>query len=97
MLTYLHGLTLLSAHRVLGHSLADRAAPAAPFNDPDRQSRGSAPGDIVDVLMEGRLVLEKTKTLEARMKYQIDKLVRAAQQPSSSTLTQGLGPLLLRA
>lgn len=84
MLTYLHGLALLSAHRVLGHSLTERNPPAAPFSDPARQSRGSAPGDIVDMLMEGRLVLEKTKTLEARMKYQIDKLVRAAQQTSTT-------------
>jgi hypothetical protein len=30
--------------------------------------------------IEGRVVLEKVKPMEGRMKYQIDKLVRLAQE-----------------
>ncbi|KAJ1309880.1 hypothetical protein OPQ81_006643 [Rhizoctonia solani] len=79
MLSYIHSLVLLSSHRVLGHSLLDRAPPSEPFGALDRPARGSDAGDLVDTMVEDRIILEKTKTLEARMKYQIDKLVRLAQ------------------
>ncbi|CCO28077.1 Neuroguidin-B (Fragment) OS=Xenopus laevis GN=ngdn-b PE=1 SV=1 [Rhizoctonia solani AG-1 IB] len=79
MLSYIHSLALLSSHRVLGHSLLDRAPPSQPFGALDRPVRGSDAGDLVDTIVEDRVILEKTKTLEARMKYQIDKLVRLAQ------------------
>ncbi|CAE6436838.1 unnamed protein product [Rhizoctonia solani] len=79
MLSYIHSLGLLSSHRVLGHSLLDRAPPSEPFGALDRPARGSDAGDLVDTMIEDRIVLEKTKALEARMKYQIDKLVRLAQ------------------
>lgn len=38
---------------------------------------------MVDHMVEDRLVLEKIKVLESRMKYQIDKLVRAATEKQS--------------
>jgi U3 small nucleolar ribonucleoprotein protein LCP5 len=38
----------------------------------------------VDSLIEGRVVLEKIKVLEGRMKYQIEKLVKAAEQKAIS-------------
>ncbi|CUA75010.1 putative protein C18B11,06 [Schizosaccharomyces pombe 972h-] [Rhizoctonia solani] len=79
MLSYIHSLGLLSSQRVLGHSLLDRAPPSEPFGTLDRLARGSDAGDLVDTMVEDRIILEKTKTLEARMKYQIDKLVRLAQ------------------
>ncbi|KAG9127658.1 hypothetical protein FRC07_011244 [Ceratobasidium sp. 392] len=79
MLSYIHSLALLSSHRVLGHSLLDRAPPSQPFGTLDRPARGGDAGDLVDTMVEDRIVLEKTKVLEARMKYQIDKLVRLAQ------------------
>ncbi|KAG8691325.1 hypothetical protein FRC11_004970 [Ceratobasidium sp. 423] len=79
MLSYIHSLALLSSHRVLGHSLLDRAPPSEPFGSLDRPARGADAGDLVDTMVEDRIILEKTKTLEARMKYQIDKLVRLAQ------------------
>jgi U3 small nucleolar ribonucleoprotein protein LCP5 len=37
---------------------------------------GKPIGDIVDMLIKDRLILEKTKPLELKLKYQIDKLVK---------------------
>ena len=79
MLSYLHSLTLLSAHRVLGHSLSKRNEPQQPFSASDRACFGSDAGDFVDNLIEDRIVLEKIKVLEGKMQYQINKLVRLAQ------------------
>ena len=70
--------TLLTARRVIGHSLAERSPPQAPFSAKDRAARGDGAGDRVDATIEARVVLEKVKVLEGRMKYQIDKLVRIA-------------------
>lgn len=80
MLSYLHSLTLLGAHRVLGHSLGERNPPTSNFSEANRQKRGSNAGDLVDALVQDRLVLEKVKGLEGRMKYQIDKLLRMADE-----------------
>jgi U3 small nucleolar ribonucleoprotein protein LCP5 len=35
-------------------------------------------------MVEGRVVLEKIKVLEGRMRYQIEKLVRVAEEVPSS-------------
>lgn len=88
MLGYIHALALLSAHRVLGHSLSARSPPAS-FQDPDRGSRGGEAGDLVDYLIEKRLVLEKSKALEARMQYQVEKLVRSALEPLPTNDVEG--------
>lgn len=50
----------------------------------DRDARGSCAGDLVDSMVEGRIVLEKIKALEGRMRYQIEKLVRVAEEAPSS-------------
>ena len=91
MLQYLQNAVLLSAHRALGHSLSERTPASEPFSSPQRGSRGSKAGDRVDALIEGRLVLEKAKLMEGKMKYQIDKLVRAAQEPEKSTQDGSIG------
>lgn len=88
LMSYLHSLTLLSSHRVLGHSLLDRTPPSESFASSSRKARGSDAGDLVDSLVEGRAILEKTKNLEVKMKYQIDKLVRMAKDAPS----HGAGP-----
>lgn len=80
MLSYLQAATLLIAHRGLGHSLAGRSPPDIPFASSSRPARGDQAGDLVDHTVEDRLVLEKIKVLEGRMKYQIEKLVRAATE-----------------
>ncbi|KAJ6581331.1 hypothetical protein B0H19DRAFT_927765 [Mycena capillaripes] len=84
LLSYMQSLLLLSAHRALGHTLAERAPPSAPFSDLKRGERGADGGDVVDSLVEGRVVLEKVRALEGRMRYQIEKLVRAAQAPEAA-------------
>ena len=92
MLSYLQSATLLIARRGLGHSLADRHPPGAPFASSSRPTRGDQAGDLVDHMVEDRLVLEKIKVLEGRMRYQIEKLVRVAtdhQTPQDTLSGEG--------
>ena len=99
MLSYLQSITLLTARRVIGHSLAERSPPQAPFSAKDRAARGDGAGDRVDATIEARVVLEKVKVLEGRMKYQIDKLVRIADEDASGEKDIANGashPLLFR-
>jgi len=96
MLSYLHSLTLLGAHRVLGHSLKKREPPTANFSDPNRQMRGANAGDLVDALVQDRLVLEKIKGMEGRMKYQIDKLLRMADEEAKTGTVREDDPLAFR-
>ncbi|KAI0047022.1 hypothetical protein FA95DRAFT_1559452 [Auriscalpium vulgare] len=84
MLAYMQSLILVNSHRSLGHTLEERARPTLPFSSPEREARGDAPGDFVDSMVEGRLVLEKIKILEGRMRYQIEKLVRVAEEAPSA-------------
>ena len=84
MLSYLQSLVLLSAHRVLGNSLDERTPPTASFASLQREPRGDGAGDRVDALIEGRVVLEKVRLLESRMRYQIDKLLRVAREPAEA-------------
>ncbi|TFY72359.1 hypothetical protein EVG20_g670 [Dentipellis fragilis] len=96
LLSYMQSLVLLNSHRVLGHTLDERTPPSAPFSAADRPARGSAPGDLVDTAVERRVVLEKIKVLEGRMRYQIDKLVRVADE-SPAAGDQGIDdPLAFR-
>jgi len=85
LLFYLQSLVILSSRRALGHTLAPRTPPTQPFSDSNRDVRGADAGDLVDFIVESRVVLEKIKPLEARMRYQIEKLVRLAQEPEKST------------
>ncbi|KAJ6608635.1 hypothetical protein B0H10DRAFT_2302209 [Mycena sp. CBHHK59/15] len=81
LISYLQSLLLLSSHRAIGHTLTERSPPSQPFSHPDRDVRGADAGDLVDSMVETRVVLEKVKALESRMRYQIEKLVRTAQEP----------------
>jgi len=96
MLSYLQAATLLIAHRAVGHSLADRSPPDLSFSSSSRPARGDQAGDLVDHMVEDRLVLEKIKVLEGRMKYQIEKLVRVGteKQTAQSTLNGERQPIL---
>ncbi|KAH8117613.1 hypothetical protein DFH11DRAFT_1504300 [Phellopilus nigrolimitatus] len=81
MLSYLQSLVLVSGHRVLGHTLADRSSSNQQlFSVAERDPRGSQPGDLVDSMVENRIVLEKVKALEGKMRYQIEKLLRLAEE-----------------
>ncbi|KAI6038461.1 hypothetical protein EDC04DRAFT_2868454 [Pisolithus marmoratus] len=84
MLSYMQSLVLLCARRVIGDSMEDRTPPSDPFSTTDRDSRGSGIGDLIDSMIEGRVVLEKIRVMESRMRYQIEKLVRIADEPSKA-------------
>jgi len=84
LLSYLNSLVLLSSRRVVGHSLSGRYNPDQAFSATERASRRNGPGDLVDSMVEGRVVLEKIRTLEMRMRYQIEKLVRVAREPEKN-------------
>lgn len=77
--------TLLSAHRLLGHSLKSRSRPPEPFTAQQRSARGAEAGDLVDTLVEDRVVLEKIRQLESKMRYQIEKLVKIATEEEERT------------
>jgi len=96
MLSYIQALTLLCAQRMLGQSLNDRASTSTQqaFSSSEREARGSQPGDLVDSLIENRIVLEKVKILESKMRYQIQKLVRLAEESPTEHVTND--PLAFR-
>ncbi|KAG7086502.1 hypothetical protein E1B28_002455 [Marasmius oreades] len=106
LLSYLHSLVLLSSRRVFGgegedeekgkNGMQERSPPSKSFSDPERDQRGSGMGDMVDQMIEGRLVLEKIKALEGRMKYQIEKLVRISQEKGSEGTDIVNDPLAFR-
>ncbi|KAJ7243400.1 hypothetical protein B0H12DRAFT_1023091 [Mycena haematopus] len=96
LLSYMQSLVLLSAHRALGHTISERSPPTQPFSDPQQSARGADAGDLVDSLVAGRVVLEKVRMLEGRMRYQIEKLVRAAQAPESAPNAAVDDPLAFR-
>ncbi|TRM62761.1 hypothetical protein BD626DRAFT_548578 [Schizophyllum amplum] len=85
LLTYMQSLALVNTRRVIGHTLSTRTPPAEPFSSADRITRGDNPGDLVDSMIEGRIALEKISILEGRMRYQIEKLMRLAEEPEKST------------
>jgi U3 small nucleolar ribonucleoprotein protein LCP5 len=90
LLSYMQSLVLLQSHRVLGHSLTTRSPPPEPFNSSERGRRGTDAGDMVDSMIEGRIVLEKIKLLESKMRYQIEKLVQlTAEEPSDNKVVNG--------
>ena len=86
----MQSLALLHSHRVLGHSLTTRSSPSEPFSSLARGRRGADAGDLVDSMIEGRVVLEKIKLLESKMRYQIEKLVQlATADPSDEQVING--------
>lgn len=88
LLSYLRSLVLVSSGRALGNDLSGRSAPTQSFSKKDRDARGNQMGDLVDSMIENRAVLEKIHVLEDKMRYQIDKLIRIAEEPSTN-LTDG--------
>lgn len=98
MVSYIHALALSSSHRVLGNSLSERTTPNQVFSSQRRDARGADAGDIVDSLVENRAVLEKVKILETKMTYQVEKLVRIANesvQEATNVLDGGISYSLI--
>jgi U3 small nucleolar ribonucleoprotein protein LCP5 len=83
-LFYLQSLVLLVARRAAGDTLENRSPASLPFSTTKRDARGSSVGDLVDSMIEGRVVFEKIKVLESRIRYQIEKLVRIADDASKN-------------
>ncbi|PCH38437.1 hypothetical protein WOLCODRAFT_136278 [Wolfiporia cocos MD-104 SS10] len=96
MLSYIQSLALVSARRAAGDSLTERSPPSEPFSVPEREARGGGAGDRVDYMIEARVVLEKIKVLEGRMKYQIEKLVRVAEEAPTAAQNVVNDPLAFR-
>jgi len=85
LLSYLRSLVLVSSGRALGNTLNGRSTPTQPFSSKDRDARGNKMGDLIDSMIENRTVLEKVHVLEAKMRYQIDKLIRITEEPVQDT------------
>jgi U3 small nucleolar ribonucleoprotein protein LCP5 len=87
LLSYIHALSLITAHRVLTgprSSLSQHTPPPGPYSSVTRPARGADAGDLVDACIDFRVVLEKIRPMESQMRYQIDKLVKLAHQPSEA-------------
>ena len=87
MIQYLQSLVLLSAQRLRGSSLQERAPPIEPFSNTNRGPRGIGAGDMLDSVIESEVVLEQIMLMEDKMKHQINKLIEAAKekpQPSKA-------------
>jgi len=76
--------------------LLDRMPPSQRFASHERGPRGANAGDLVDHAIEMRAIVEKAKVLEARMKYQIEKLVRLAQDAAVTEQDVAHDPLAFR-
>ncbi|KAF8636573.1 hypothetical protein AX17_003384 [Amanita inopinata Kibby_2008] len=84
LLLYLRSLLLVSSRRAAGHSLSLRARTSTLIGAQDRACRENGAGDLVDFMVECRVILEKMKVLESRIRYQIEKLIRLAREPTKS-------------
>ncbi|SJX63870.1 related to LCP5-U3 small nucleolar ribonucleoprotein involved in maturation of 18S rRNA [Sporisorium reilianum f. sp. reilianum] len=74
MLDYLHHVVAVCIAKVSGRSLASSSKSA------------QGPADLVQDLVKLRLMLEKLRPLESRLKYQMDKLLRAAADADKEVL-----------
>lgn len=75
---------LLSARRATGHFLHTRTRFELLFSASERPCRNNGLGDLVDAMVEGRVVLEKIRVLEMKMRYQIEKLIRVAEESQNT-------------
>ncbi|TFK29828.1 hypothetical protein FA15DRAFT_663101 [Coprinopsis marcescibilis] len=84
LISYLRSLALISARRALGHTLNERSQTLQVFSALSREPRGNDLGDQIDSTIEGRIILEKIGALESRMRYQIGKLLKSAEDSSTA-------------
>lgn len=68
LLSYLHNLALLCAQRLQGASFA-----------PDDSEDGKEAKRTVEELVWDRLVMERIRPMQGKLRYQIDKLVKKAE------------------
>lgn len=79
LLEYVQNLVLLSASRIIAKDAA------GPSNEQQ---------PLIDTLIRDRLVLEKTRTLEKGLKYQIERMLRAALDADTKAEDEGVPDLL---
>jgi U3 small nucleolar ribonucleoprotein protein LCP5 len=85
LISYLRSLSLLCANKALGHSIETvNPRKSLVFSDTNRPLRSIDSHSLVDSLIENRIVLEKVRALEARMRYQIEKIVKFASEDDST-------------
>ncbi|CDR87438.1 related to LCP5-U3 small nucleolar ribonucleoprotein involved in maturation of 18S rRNA [Sporisorium scitamineum] len=77
MLDYLHHVVAVCIAKISGRSLAASSSKA---------DAAQGPADLVQDLVKLRLMLEKLRPLESRLKYQMDKLLRAAADADKEIL-----------
>lgn len=87
MLDYLHHIVALSIAKISGRSLASASGASSAS-----QSNASASTDLVQNTIKLRLMLEKLRPLENRLKYQMDKLLRAAADADKEVMLGRAAP-----
>ncbi len=87
MLDYLHHIVALSIAKISGRSLASASGASSAS-----QSNASASTDLVSNTIKLRLMLEKLRPLENRLKYQMDKLLRAAADADKEVMLGRAAP-----
>ncbi|SNX86109.1 related to LCP5 - U3 small nucleolar ribonucleoprotein involved in maturation of 18S rRNA [Melanopsichium pennsylvanicum] len=75
MLDYLHHIVAICISKISGRSLAGTSKDVS-----------QGPADLVQNLVKLRLMLEKLRPLENRLKYQMDKLLRSAAEGDKEVL-----------
>ncbi|TKY84688.1 hypothetical protein EX895_006590 [Sporisorium graminicola] len=79
MLDYLHHVVAVCIAKMSGRSLASSSGSGS-------SGAAQGPADLVQDLVKLRLMLEKLRPLESRLKYQMDKLLRAAADADKEVL-----------
>ena len=83
MLEYMHNFIILTLTRLYGQSIS---------NANEASEDSANPSKLVETLVKDRIILEKIRPLEAKLKYQVDKLVKKAQQqPGSDSASTDAG------
>lgn len=81
MLDYLHHVVAVCISKVSGRSLNSSTRSSSSVSDASHSS-----ADLVQNLVKLRLMLEKLRPLENRLKYQMDKLLRSAADADKEVL-----------
>ncbi|KAJ9480067.1 U3 small nucleolar ribonucleoprotein LCP5 [Pseudozyma hubeiensis] len=92
MLDYLHHIVAVCLAKISGRSLTASSSSSSSKTDAPQ-----GPADLVQDLVKLRLMLEKLRPLENRLKYQMDKLLRAAADDDKDVLLGRSKPIATKA
>lgn len=80
LLSYMHNLTLLALCRVHGRSISCSSSSSSVIEKGGRNNSDSnGESKLVEEMVRQRIVLEKIRPMEMKLKYQVDKLVKKAE------------------